>query len=172
ASYQPYAIVSGVASKRCVLAAWAETVTASALKHTTSSLRSIRTLYAKIRPPVSIARLRQFARAAQLVPRAAELLRRRGRPPAVLYYGEAPGDDLLATAVVAQWRNVHRTRPWYLTRHPSLFDHHPDVGLVLEYEPELAGALSILGVPRIRLRYHTYDADTDRTVGPPGVHVI
>jgi hypothetical protein len=121
---------------------------------------------------VSIARLRQLARAAQLVPRAADLVRRRGRPPAVLYFGEAPGDDLMATAVLAQWRTVRGTRPWYLTRHPGLFDHNPDVGLVLEYEPDLAGALSMLGVPRVRLRYHTYDAAADRTVGTPGVHLI
>jgi len=121
---------------------------------------------------VSIARLRQFARAAQLVPRAASLVRSHGRPPAVLYFGEAPGDDLMATAVLAQWRAVRGTRPWYLTRHPGLFAHNPDVGLVLDYEPELAGALSGLGVPRVRLRYHTYDAATDRMVGTPRVHVI
>jgi len=121
---------------------------------------------------VSIARLRQFARAAQLVPRAADLMRRHGRPPAVLYFGEAPGDDLMATAVIAQWRTVRGTRPWYLTRHPGLFEHNPDVGLVLDYEPELAGALSALGVPRVRLWYHTYDAATDRTVGPPRTHLI
>src|SRR5262249_91102 len=141
ASYHPYAIVSGVASRRWVLGAWPATVTTSALKHTTSSLRSIRTLYAKIRPHVSIARLRQLARAGPLVPRASELVRRYGRPPAVLYFGEAPGDDLMATAVIAQWRAVRGTRPWYLTRHPGLFEHNPDVGLVLDYEPELAGAL-------------------------------
>src|ERR1051326_755559 len=171
ASYHPYAIVSGVASRRCVLGPWFAAA-ASAQKQTTSSLRSIRTLYAKIRPHVSIARLRQVARAAQLVPRAADLVRRHGRPPVVLYFGEAPGDDLMATAVVAQWRKVRGTRPWYLTRHPGLFDNHPDVGLVLDYEPELAGALSLLGVPRVRLWYHTYDAATDRTVGTPGVHLI
>jgi hypothetical protein len=121
---------------------------------------------------VRIARLRQLARAARLAPRAADLVRRHGRPPAVLYFGEAPGDDLMATAVIAQWRRVRGSRPWYLTRHPGLFEHNPDVGLVLEYEPELAGALSVIGVPRIRLSYHTYDAAADRTVGPPGVHLI
>src|SRR5262249_8491485 len=121
---------------------------------------------------VSIARLRQFARAAQLVPRAADLVRRHGRPPAVLYFGEAPGDDLMATAVIAQWHKVRGTRPWYLTRYPGLFEHNPDVGLVLGYDPALAGALALLGVPRVRLRYHTYDAATDRTVGTPRVHLI
>lgn len=78
----------------------------------------------------------------------------------------------MATAVLAQWRRVHGTRPWYLTRHPELFEHSPDVGLVLDYEPELAGALSLLGVTRLRLRYHLYDAATDRHVAAPGVHII
>jgi len=121
---------------------------------------------------VSIARLRQLARAARLLPRAADLTRRHGRPPAVIYFGEAPGDDLLATAVLAQWHTTHGTRPWYLTRHPTLFARSPDVALVLDYDPELAGALSLLGVRRIRLRYRTYDAATDRMIGPKGVHII
>ncbi|HTM24501.1 MAG TPA: glycosyltransferase family 9 protein [Vicinamibacterales bacterium] len=121
---------------------------------------------------MSIARLRQFARAARLVPRAADLIRRHGRPPAALYFGEAPGDDLMATAVLARWREVRGSRPWYLTRHPGLFEHNPDVDLVLDFEPELAGALSVLGVPRVRLQYHRYDPATDRTIGPRGVHLI
>lgn len=95
-----------------------------------------------------------------------------GRPPAVLYFGEAPGDDLLATAVIRQWRRVRGSRPWYLTRHPQLFEGNPDVGLVLDYSPELAGALSIFGVPRRRLGYHTYDHATDRSLAPPDVHII
>jgi glycosyl transferase family 9 (putative heptosyltransferase) len=121
---------------------------------------------------VSLARLRQLARAARRLPRAASLIRRHGRPPAVLYFGEAPGDDLMATAVIAQWRKVRGSRPWYLTSHPGLFQHNPDVALVLEYDPELAGAIATLGVPRIRLRYHVYDSAADKTVGAPGVHLI
>lgn len=117
-------------------------------------------------------RLRQVARAGALLPRAAGLLRRHGRPPAVLYFGEAPGDDLLATAVIRQWRQVRGSRPWYLTRHPTLFERNPDVGVVLEYSPELAGALSVFGIPRRRLTYHDYDPATDRSLAPPGVHII
>ncbi len=117
-------------------------------------------------------RARQLARAAALLPRAASLVRTHGRPPAVLYFGEAPGDDLLATAVIRQWRAVRGSRPWYLTRHPELFEGNPDVGVVLGYSPELAGALRVLGVPRRRLTYHTYDAAADRSIAPPGVHII
>jgi hypothetical protein len=117
-------------------------------------------------------RLRQAARVGTLLPRAAALIRQHGRPPAAIYFGESPGDDLLATAVIRQWRRVHGTRPWYLTRHPSLFAGNQDVGLVLDYSPELAGALRVLGVPRRRLAYHRYDPSTDRSEAPDGIHII
>jgi hypothetical protein len=116
--------------------------------------------------------LRDAAGAAALLPRAARLLRDHGRPPAVLYFGESPGDDLLATAVLRQWRTVHGTRPWYMTKHRALFDRNPDVALLLDYAPRLAGALTLLGVPRHRLAYHAYDAATDRSRAPEHVHVI
>jgi ADP-heptose:LPS heptosyltransferase len=107
-----------------------------------------------------------------MLPRAASLVRSYGRPPAVLYFGEAPGDDLLATAVVRQWRAVHGTRPWYMTRHPQLFAGNPDVGLVLEYSPELAGALRATGARRRRLTYHVYDPSADRSIAPADTHII
>jgi hypothetical protein len=90
----------------------------------------------------------------------------------VLYFGEAPGDDLLATAVLRHWHEVRGSRAWYLTRHPQIFQGNRDVGLVLDYSPELAGALNVLGVPRRRLTYHPYDPATDRSVAPRDVHII
>lgn len=115
--------------------------------------------------------MRQLTAAIGRLPEAMALVRRHGRPPAVLYFGESPGDDLLATAVLAQWRRVNGTRPWYMTRHPDLFVNNPDVGLTLDYGPELAGALSALGVPRRRLKYHDYDRDDDRSLAPAD-HII
>jgi len=106
------------------------------------------------------------------LPRALSLARRYGRPAAVLYFGESPGDDLLATAVVRQWRRTHGSRVAYLTKYPELFAGNDDVAFTDSYDPLLAGAFQLLSVPRIRLGYHTYDAVTDRTVGPPGVHLI
>jgi hypothetical protein len=116
-------------------------------------------------------RLRQAIGAAARVPRAAALVARHGWPPAVLYFGGSPGDDLLATAVVRQWRQVRGSRPWYLTRHPSLFEGHPDVALTLDYSPELAGALTLFGARRVRLKYHDYDPLDDRSRAPAG-HII
>lgn len=116
-------------------------------------------------------RLRQLTAAAAELPRAAALIGRHGRPDAVLYFGESPGDDLLATAVVRQWRHVRGTRPWYLTSHPDLFTGNLDVALTPGYSPALAGALSLFGVRRVRLKYHDYDATEDRSLAPPG-HII
>ena len=116
-------------------------------------------------------KLSLVAGALRRLPEAASLIRQHGRPPGVLYFGGSPGDDLLATAVVQQWHKVRGTKPWYLTRHPALFEGNPDVGLVRDYAPELAGALSFLGVERVRLKYHDYDAAEDRSVAPKD-HII
>lgn len=117
-------------------------------------------------------RIRQLARAARRLPRAAALIRRHGRPSAVCYFGESPGDDLLATAVLRHWRAVNGTRAAYLTNHPALFDGHPDTAFTAPYDPGLAGALQLLGIPRRRLTYHPYDQTTDRSLAPRDEHII
>jgi hypothetical protein len=117
-------------------------------------------------------RIRQLARAALLLPRAADLIRRHGRPSAILYFGESPGDDLLATAVLQQWHNVRGARAAYLTDHPTLFHGNRDTAFTAPFDPALSGALQLLGVPRKRLAYHHYDPDTDRSVAPRGEHII
>lgn len=113
-----------------------------------------------------------LARAARLVPRAAGLITRYGRPSAVLYFGESPGDDLLATAVLRQWHEVRGSRAAYLTSHASLFQGNPDTAFTAPYDPALAGALQLLGVPRRRLTYHPYDPATDRSLAPRGEHIV
>lgn len=118
-----------------------------------------------------MAKLSQVTRAVTLLPAAASLVRRHGRPPAVLYFGESPGDDLLATAVLRQWRTERGSRAWYMTRYPELFAGNPDVGLLLDYSPPLAGALALFGGRRIRLSYHDYDPLEDRSRAP-AVHII
>ena len=118
-------------------------------------------------PPLS-----QLAGALSRLPKALGLARAHGRPAAVLYFGESPGDDLLATAVLRQWRETYGTRAAYLTRYPELFEGHPDVAFTAPFDPMLAGAFQALGVPRHRLWYHDYDPGTDRSVAPPGVPII
>lgn len=106
------------------------------------------------------------------LPQAISLAARFGRPAAIMYFGESPGDDLLATAVVRQWRRTRASTVAYLTRHPELFAGNDDVAFTASYDPLLAGAFQLLGVQRIRLAYHSYDPGADRSVAPPGVHLI
>jgi ADP-heptose:LPS heptosyltransferase len=89
-----------------------------------------------------------------------------------MYFGESPGDDLLATAAIRQWRRTHRSRVAYLTHYPELFAGNDDVVFTAPYDPLLAGAFQLLGVQRIRLAYHTYDPETDRSIAPAGTHLI
>lgn len=117
-------------------------------------------------------RLRRAPAVLTALPRACSLVARHGRPTAVLYFGAAAGDDLLATAVLRQWHRIHGTRAWYLTRHAELFDGNPDVAALGPYTPALAGALQLLGASRHRLLYHQYDAAADRSLAPPGIHII
>jgi hypothetical protein len=104
------------------------------------------------------------------LPRALSLARRYGRPPAVMYFGESPGDDLLATAVLRQWRLTHGSRAAYLTRYPELFSGNDDVAFTASYDPLLAGAFQLLGAPRVRLAYHRFDAGTTEA-SPPLAHM-
>jgi ADP-heptose:LPS heptosyltransferase len=89
-----------------------------------------------------------------------------------MYFGESPGDDLLATAVLRQWRVTHGSRAAYLTRYPELFSGNDDVAFTTSYDPLLAGAFQLLGAARIRLAYHRFDAGTHRSIAPSGTHVI
>lgn len=87
-----------------------------------------------------------------------------------MYFGESPGDDLLATAVLRQWRLTHGSRAAYLTRYPELFSGNDDVAFTASYDPLLAGAFQLLGAPRVRLAYHRFDAGTTEA-SPPLAHM-
>lgn len=121
---------------------------------------------------MNVSRLRQIAGAARGVPAALSLMQRHGRPSAVLYFGESPGDDLLATAVLRRWHQTRGRRAAYLTNHAQLFERNPDVAFTAPYDPALAGAFQLLGVTRKRLVYHAYDPTTDRSLAPRGTHII
>jgi len=89
----------------------------------------------------------------------------------VVYFGNAPGDDLLCTPVLEALVASGQSPVWMMTRHPDLFRGNPSVARVLPYDEPLAYALALLGVRRLRLRYHDYDAAHDRSVAP-SEHII
>jgi ADP-heptose:LPS heptosyltransferase len=111
---------------------------------------------------------RAGAAAISAMPRALAEIARVGRPGALVYFGLAPGDDLLCTPVLDALAATG-TRPlWMMSNHPDLFRHNPSVAHVVPYDDGFAWALSLLGIRRLRLRYHDNDPIEDRAIAPPG----
>lgn len=109
--------------------------------------------------------------AARALPRAIAEISRHGRPAALVYFGQAAGDDLMCTAVVDALVESGTHPVWMMSGRPDLFRHNPTVTHVAPYDEGLAYALSLLGVRRIRLRYHDYVPAEDRSIAPND-HII
>ena len=118
-----------------------------------------------------LAYLRAGAGAAAAMPRALAEIARVGRPAALVYFGQAPGDDLLCTPVLDALAATGTRPVWMMSNHPDVFRHNPSVAHVVPYDDALAYALVMLGVRRIRLRYHDYLAADDRSIAP-AEHII
>jgi len=96
---------------------------------------------------------------------------KRGRPRVVVYFGNAPGDDLLCTPVLEALAASGQSPVWMLTRHPDLFTGNPSIARVLPYDEPLAYALALIGVRRLRLRFLDFFPAEDRA-SAPAEHVI
>ena len=55
----------------------------------------------------------------------------RGRPREMYYFGLAPGDDLLCTAVLRELAARQRKHVWMMSNHPQLFAGNADVAQVV-----------------------------------------
>jgi hypothetical protein len=109
--------------------------------------------------------------ATRALPRAVSEMAAHGRPAALVYFGQAAGDDLLCTAVVDALVASGTAPVWMMSTRPDLFLHNPAVAHVVPYDEGLAYAMALLGVRRIRLRYHDYVPGEDRSLAPPE-HII
>jgi hypothetical protein len=96
---------------------------------------------------------------------------RAGRPRTLVYFGGSPGDDLLCTPVIDRLVAAGAGPLWMMSNHPDLFRHNPSVAHVVPFDVQLAYALAMLGVRRLRLQYHDYDATDDRSIAPAD-HII
>jgi hypothetical protein len=95
----------------------------------------------------------------------------RNSPEVWLYFGVAPGDDLLCTAVLRELRHRGHRRVWMVSRHPELFKGSRDVAQVVWVEDRRDDYLSALGGRWQVLEYAPFDPETDRSL-PPGRHII
>jgi ADP-heptose:LPS heptosyltransferase len=101
----------------------------------------------------------------------ARTLARHGRPNTVLFFGEAPGDDLLCTVVLRELRQRGHGGVWMVSRHPSLFLGNTDVDAVIAPHEKIRKLSERTKAHYVRLRYTERDPATDRDA-PPSKHII
>jgi hypothetical protein len=121
--------------------------------------------------PDASAYARAGLQAAAALPTAIGAIARHGRPRTLVYFGAAPGDDLLCTPIIDALAASGGAPVWMMSNHPGLFRGNPSVAHVVPYDDGLAWTLGALGVRRLRLRYHEYDPATDRSPAPAD-HII
>jgi len=119
----------------------------------------------------ALAYLRAGAGAIGAMPNALAEIAKARRPRTLVYFGGSPGDDLLCTPILDRLAAAGAGPLWMMSNHPDLFRHNPSVAHVVPFDDALAYALSMLGVRRLRLRYHDYVAADDRSVAP-AEHII
>ncbi|HEY0257031.1 MAG TPA: glycosyltransferase family 9 protein [Candidatus Methylacidiphilales bacterium] len=96
---------------------------------------------------------------------------RLGLPKMLIYFGLAPGDDLLCTAVFRELRKRGRKRIWMMSNYASLFEGRQDVERVIPVEPKDREYALSGGARFLRLEYSRFDVERDQSV-PPKRHII
>ncbi|HEX4139178.1 MAG TPA: glycosyltransferase family 9 protein [Candidatus Methylacidiphilales bacterium] len=100
-----------------------------------------------------------------------QVTRERGKPGAFFHFGNSPGDDLLCTAVLREWRRRGGSDVWMMSNFPALFENNPDVDHVVPVHSDYWDYALISGLPFRRLRYVEENAAGNGHV-PPARHII
>jgi len=99
-------------------------------------------------------------------------LRRAGWPDWVVYFGgHGFGDDLLLSSVLHELRLRRSGRLAVITRLTPIFDHSPDVDVVLDNDWPVLDAQLRRGRPGVHPLYYRGLAEPDIDLAPPG-HII
>jgi hypothetical protein len=93
-----------------------------------------------------------------------------GLPNVVLFFGIAPGDDLLCTAVLRELRKRGRGAIWMISDYPELYFGNDDAGRVLPIGADYHDFFDFWRCDVRRLVYAPFDQD-DRSE-PPDRHII
>ena len=117
-----------------------------------------------VKPPLDYARL---------APPAAALLARHGRPGTYVHaLGAGIGDDLLCTAIFRELRRRDRGDFWVATKHPELYRHNADVGVVVPPRDRFDVVAKRLGSRVVYPWYTGYNPAYDRDEPMPEQHLI
>ncbi len=96
---------------------------------------------------------------------------RKGFPERLLYFGVAPGDDLLCSVVLRELRKRDHRRVWMMSRFPELFKGINDAAKVVPIDDLYQRFTHRVGGDFRRLVYAEFDPVTDRS-DPPSRHII
>jgi ADP-heptose:LPS heptosyltransferase len=96
---------------------------------------------------------------------------RYGLPDLMLYFGRAPGDDLLCTALLRELRKRGTKTIWMMSNHPELFRGNPDVARVVPVVGKYERFAHRLRLNYRYLEYSAFTPGSDRTP-PPARHII
>jgi hypothetical protein len=91
-----------------------------------------------------------------------------GEPETLLYFGIAPGDDLLCTAVLRELKKRGQRNVWMISNYPELFQGMNDATAVVPLRFPLSEAFEF---KRRKVQYCTHDIEADRS-DPPKAHII
>jgi ADP-heptose:LPS heptosyltransferase len=85
----------------------------------------------------------------------------------MLYFGRAPGDDLLCTALIHELARRGQRDIWMMSDHPELFVGNPEVAHVLPVAGKCERFAHRCRVNYRFLEYAAFDAAADRARPPP-----
>ena len=91
-------------------------------------------------------------------------------PNILLYFGAAPGDDLLCTAVLRELESRARGPVWIMSNHPELFEGNSDTANVVSPRDYYQQFAKMLRCDYRPLEYAKLESD-DKSV-PPFRHII
>lgn len=110
-------------------------------------------------------------RTALGLPKLVRLVRRHGLPRRILYFGVAPGDDLLCTPALAGLGRRESEPIHFLSHHLELLAGLKGALRLVPFHAQYLSLAQALGASVQRLEYAAFDEAADRSV-PPTRHII
>jgi hypothetical protein len=94
-----------------------------------------------------------------------------GLPDSLVYFGLAPGDDMLCTVVLHELKKQGQKKIWMMSQNPELFEKNGDVDLVVPIEDRYRVYVQAYGIKWQPLEYARFDQEKDQSE-PPKRHII
>ena len=91
---------------------------------------------------------------------------RHGLPRLMLYFGRAPGDDLICTALIRELSKRGQRGIWMMSNHPELFAGNLDVEHIVPVEGRYERFAHVFKLNYRYLEYAGFDAAADRMTSP------